>query len=206
MKYLSIDIETGGLDPKKHDLLELGIVAETGDPDTAVEDLPSLRLLFPKYTEPYRLSIWAVEHHGSLLAEMSQMRLSEGSRFPNTRLIPEDSRTERVIGEVSYWQSDHSLGRLSNLAGKNLGSFDIPFIQEALDCPMEAVIPHHRRILDPAILYSRPEDDALPTLAECRRRGEESGLLVPLTQEQKAAHTSLGDCREVIRLLRAKNI
>lgn len=206
MKYLSIDIETGGLDPEKYDLLELGIVAETGDPDTAVEDLPSLRLLFPKYDEPYRLSTWAVEHHGSLLAEMQKMRMSEGSRFPNTRLIPEDSHPERVRGEVSYWQSDHSSGRLSNLAGKNLGSFDIPFIEEALDCPMQWIVPHHRRILDPAILYARPEDETLPDLAECRRRGEKSGLLIPLTEEQKAAHTSLGDCREVIRLLRAKNI
>lgn len=206
MKYLSIDIETGGLDPEQHDLLELGIVAETGDPETAVEDLPSLRLLFPKYGEAYRLSIWAVENHMSLLKEMEHLKLRPDSQSPDTRVIRWLSRWDQVKVEATDWRIDHSLGGVRNLAGKNLGSFDIPFIEGALGCSMQDIVPHHRRILDPAILYSRPEDETLPTLGECRRRGEESGLLVPLTEEQKAAHTSLGDCREVIRLLRAKNI
>lgn len=44
MKYVSIDIETTGLDPEKHQILTIGAVIEDSNNTLPIEDLPSIHI------------------------------------------------------------------------------------------------------------------------------------------------------------------
>jgi hypothetical protein len=80
-----------------------------------------------------------------------------------------------------------------NVAGKNVGSFDIPFLQAKSMIPSEVRIRH--RVLDPAILYSQEGDTALPDLKTCKERAGFGDVV---------SHDALDDALDVIRLLRKK--
>jgi len=82
-----------------------------------------------------------------------------------------------------------------NVAGKNPGTFDIPFL-EALP-EWEGVVKFRRRVLDPASHCIQPDDEHIPDLQECLKR---CGF------ESTVQHTAVEDAIDIIRVIRQRGI
>lgn len=189
MKYLSIDIETTGLNPETCNIIEIGAVAD----DTERLDIPLEELnTFHCYVvhdiyqgEPYALSM-----HSKIFRRIAT-RLSDENR------VFKFYRFSQVSKALSNWITN--LGGVWNtttnkltIAGKNFGSFDLQFLKKLPEFDSE--IKYHHRFIDPGMLFWNPlTDSVIPNQSECLKRiGENSTV----------AHTALEDAFDVVKLVR----
>ncbi len=134
MRYVSLDIETTGLDPKRCQVLQLAMVLEdTEYPDTPILDLPHwCEAIHWKglHGEPYAFSM-----HSKLLK-----LCADGER--STPPIP-------FYDFAECWLQDHDVtpdNRIT-VAGKNVAGFDLRFLPDQITgC-------FHHRCLDPGSVF-----------------------------------------------------
>lgn len=180
MIYVSIDIETTGLNFEKDQILEIGAVAQE---------------LGGKQLGVFRAAIWHERISGSPIAlDLNRDLLAEIAEN-------EDSGTHQGL----FWALDRFrdfLNRFSDgegrvvAAGKNFSSFDRIFLERDLNrTGLATVSPFHPRTLDPTILYLRPEDTVPPNLAECIHRAKK------LNDSIYQAHQALSDALAVRDLI-----
>jgi DNA polymerase III epsilon subunit-like protein len=190
-RYLSVDIETTGLDPETCDILEFGAVIDTISPDGAtvpVEQLPSFHAYLAR--DSYRGEPYALSMHPAIFRRIAVRQ--EGFRY----LAP-----ERLGFEFRNWLIDQGFplpeGKTRvkvQCAGKNFAGFDRAFLAK-LDGFLDYIELAHRSF-DPGTLYFDPRTDkAIPSTEECLKR---AGL------DATVAHTAVEDARNVVRLLRYK--
>ena len=200
MKYLSIDIETTGLDPKTCQILQIGIILEDTNQILPFRKIPKLNLIIRH--ERISGSIKAISMNSKLISSIDdyndfkneEERESLSKSLYNARFI----RLEEVILHITnflkingYKSNEYS--RLTiNVAGKNFGTFDKLFLEEIPGWKERIQI--RSRILDPAILYVDWEEDAsLPSLNECKER---AGIF------ENVSHNAIEDAWDVIQTLR----
>ncbi len=181
MKYVSIDIETTGLNPENCQTLEIGAVIDDGT--TAIEDCPTFHCYVDHgliLGEPYALSM-----HRTILRRIATRE--EGYTY----LQPWE-----VACRFRDFLKEHGLdsenGRIV-VAGKNYASFDARFLRKLTNWDEHVKVRH--RILDPAAMYWRPETDGaeLPGMKTCMERAGIGG---------EVAHTAVEDAQVVVRLIR----
>lgn len=179
--YVSIDIETTGLDPEWCQVIEFGAVLE--DWVTPVENLPR----FHRYVvhdqivgEPYALAMnaeilrrIATGEKGYLYVKPSQLGGEFQSWLMQNRVIVESSQAFIA-------------------AGKNFASFDRQFLRRI---PSFRYVKIHHRSIDPAMLFWNPTIDAEPPSTKtCMERAGIAG---------EVAHTAVEDAIAVIKMVRA---
>jgi oligoribonuclease len=206
MKYLSIDIETTGLDPLTCDVLEVGAYLEDTDNILPREQLPC----FHKY-------LWKDNYRGEPYALAM-----------NQRIFHKILELKKTIGVGNFHDQDHLLIYPDCLwvhfgwwiyanrklwagtkfdddknffvceiptmvvAGKNVAGFDLPFLKQ-----LKGLVPKfHHRVIDPGMMYFDPRNDTVPPdLKECKKR---AGL------PEVVSHEALDDAWDVVQLVRAK--
>lgn len=193
MKYLSIDIETTGLDPEKHDIIEFAAVLEDTNKQIEISKLPYFYAFISRYED----RLWNMDtfkfhwDNGNIGYWMSdapyEKELDHGTIYGGGQL-PLITAFTKWLNENIPMFDDRTLSKI-NLAGKNI-QFDLSFLEQLKDWDK---IKFHRRHLDPAILYWQNDDECLPSLDECRER---AGL------EGSVTHRALDDARLVIKLIR----
>lgn len=182
MRYLSLDIETTGLDPVTCQILEVAAVLEDTAKSVPVEELPC-----------FHRFISHKEIHGQLQGVAMNARLIEtiaacqnGEFAEGTQAILPSS----LFGQSKAFCNAHDLKR-ATVAGKNVSRFDVPFLCR-LPGDWESLFDH--RTIDPAILFWQPKaDSALSSMSECLYR---AGLA------KEVAHRALDDARDVVSLVR----
>ena len=180
--YISIDIETTGLDPSFCQILEVGAVFE--DWKTPVNELPLFNY-YVKYPtvigEPYALSM---PHNVEILRAIATGKT-------DVRIL----NPYQVVHTLRRWlfQVGYTGGASFTPAGKNFGSFDLQFLKK-LEGWNEHVKLRHRAI-DPGMIYWDPTDPTVPDMLTCMKRAGRAGVVT---------HTAEEDAREVIRLVRLK--
>ena len=177
MPYVSIDIETTGLDPACCQILEIGAVWE--DWTRPLQELPTYRRLVVH--DEYRGNAFALAMNAALLRELS----GERQAF----FLDED----KVADDMAEWLKSCGWDGKAGLtpAGKNFASFDRQFLKRLPR--FEKVVRLHHRTLDPAILFWQTEDEKLPDSKTCYERAGMDG---------KVAHTAVEDALAVVRLIR----
>jgi DNA polymerase III epsilon subunit-like protein len=175
MPYVSIDIETTGLDPETCQILEIGAVFD--DWTKAINDLPVYHRLV--YHKDYRGSAYALAMNANLLRHLS------GQREPWWR------DPDQVADDFAAWLKGCGVEGAVTPAGKNFASFDRQFLKRLPR--FEQVVKLSHRTLDPAILYWQANDEKLPDSKTCYER---AGL------DNKVAHTAVEDALAVVRLVR----
>lgn len=185
MRYVSIDIETTGLDHNVCDVIEFGaVIANTLDFDTPVEQLPSFHRYIHKSSftgEPYALVMNAHIFQAMLNPENQHKVCREGELFEQFSLWLLDQGFEAGKG-----------GKLTiNVAGKNFASFDNRFLEYL---PNYESVRFRYRFLDPAMMFLSPEDSVVPNLKTCLERSGLDGII---------PHTAVEDARLVIEVIRA---
>lgn len=184
MRYLSIDVETTGLDPSWCQTLEVAaVLADTLDFTTNVEDLPTFkcRFYYDKVVgEPYALHL-----NAELIRDMDARPAIHNYLHP-----------DKFWSEFTWWIECqiglHCKDNKLSLSGKNYGMFDSRFLERLPRWDRRHM---HHRLLDPGQFFFLPEDKVLPDLKTCIER---SGLIYDLKKHHKAVE----DARFVVELNR----
>ena len=185
--FLALDTETSGLSPEHDQILELAMVAETGDWTTPVEQLPSKHyyVLHDRVTGHPEALAMNVEVLQELAVRLREKR--DGVEVDHE--VPA-VRPDRLAGYVYEFCLFHFRGERANVAGKNV-HFDLGFL---------AKLPHwnrelfSHRLIDVGNLWWHPDADRrLPDSEACAAR---AGLGVP-------GHRALADARDTVRMVRA---
>lgn len=202
MKYVSIDIETTGLNPETCQILSIGAVIEDTLNILPFAEIPKFHAIIPHYQikgEPFALN-------------MNKDIIEKIGKYHN---IPKEERIrfEVAIGvdfheedKIAYAlasfliQNGYSGGFALNnpitiqVAGKNFATFDKLFLEKLPSWKRYFKI--RQRILDPAILYvDWLKDDTLPNLNDCKKRANLEGIV---------SHDALEDAYDVVQVLRSK--
>ena len=219
MIYVSIDIETSGLNHDMNHVLSIGAIIEDTTKKLPYEELPKFNAIVLQNNiqgSPRAITMnkEIISLMGEYLEGTSEVRdiLNNNSGY---KFYEEDD----VVKEFYYWLDSNGLGHgltnsggyaevvdgvtrpmingatkpiTLNVAGKNFGTFDKLFLQEL---PWwQKLIRTRQRVLDPAILMvDWKNDTSLPNLTTCKERAGVEGIVT---------HNALEDAWDVIEVLR----
>lgn len=197
--YISLDLESTGLDPQSCQIIEIGAVLDDLSKSVPLEKLPS----FHAYVLPYQ-GQWVPGLGGG-------SNLLTGEPFAlamNHEIISRIAKQEEQYTYLEYEELAEAFAKWVNslvedgyltstkitVAGKNFAGFDKLFLAQVPG--WNDYVKIHHRSIDPAVLYWNPmTDQNLPSLEECLKR---AGC------EKSVSHTAVEDAKDVIRLIRAK--
>lgn len=187
--FFSIDVETTGLDPTKHNVIEFAaIMADTHHKVKPVEFHRYLRLENTLWTE-YCLNL-----HKTLMPFIMNLIGQES---------PQVCGKEALQNHFITWLYQQGWSEMINgimkpkkmtPAGKNFGSFDLQFLKQF---GMERLFRH--RAIDPGTLFYNPEvdGDTMPDLKACLERAKAQGANIVTS----VSHTALDDAWSVADLI-----
>ena len=175
MKLFSIDIETTGLRPDEHQIIEFGAVFD--DFSKPLVECPTFHCYLRQYEyvgQPYALNLNAKIFE--ILAKNEHPHIID---------------TFMLFSNFRCWAKEcvGSDGKI-NVTGKNFASFDYRFLYE-LDNRFEDLF--HHRVLDPSSMLATIDDEQLPGTGECKKR-------IGLSDE--VHHTAIADALDVLRMVR----
>jgi hypothetical protein len=199
MKFASIDIETTGLSQENCDILQFAVVLDDLKNPKPLEELPRFQAIFMQDT--YKGNPFALSMHSEIFKKIDMAKKKNLEYCPNQDIhfmlidhLP--TALTAFFLKNGYNQNDKNGNIYINPAGKNLSSFDIPFLKSKIKD--WGSIYFLNRSIDPAILYFDLENDhSLPDMKKCMERAGIAG---------EVAHTALEDALVVIKLLRHKLI
>lgn len=180
MKYVSLDLETTGLQTELCQILEFAAVLEdTENPTHPIEDLPTFhRLVRPN---PYgRYEPYALAMNSNIMSELS----GYGGARPRAEIV---DYSELASQFLAWLDACGFKGRVT-LAGKNVAVFDYQFLPSAIQQRCS------HRMIDVGSVYFSSKDGVKSS----------DQLLRDYMIRSEAAHDALTDARDVIQLLRLK--
>lgn len=205
-RYISIDLETSGLDPEKNQILEFGAILEDTENQLNFEEIPKFSCIIERKEiagQPIALnmnariinilsSLWMTkkEERDAIRKEFNIIKEDElVSNFLNW-LAPYFATKENSCEDLQLYSYNFVL----NIAGKNYASFDGKFLEKVPG--WKELVKYRHRIIDPSILYvDWGKDESLPSLDECLKRAE---------IKKTVTHTAIEDAWDVIQVLRKK--
>ena len=186
MKYLSIDIETTGLDPEKCDILEVAAIIEDTEKKLPREECPTFHCYIDR--EYYNCDPFTCEMNFKIFKEINKLKGGEGEE---ENLIQEENFGD-MFEDFIFSNLDDTKG--FTLAGANLEGFDMKFLYKKLS--EETISRFNRRAIEPAHFFvDWKTDEKLPSLQECKVRAGIAG---------DVAHNALDDAWDVIQVLRTQ--
>lgn len=224
MRYVSVDIETTGLDRENDQILSIGAVIEDTNNILPLEDLPQIHIVIMR--ERIGGSLFAINMHKNLIADMiayqslkSDDDRKEHSLKTKTKYVKEDEAVEalfmfmfdngfrpdkfdslrniqhQTVNGKKYSVLNKLITKMYfNIAGKNFGTFDKVFLEKLPKWKL--VFSPRTRLIDPALLFvDWKNDDALPGLELCKDRAGCAGTV---------SHNAVEDAMDVIKILRTQ--
>ena len=199
MIYVSIDIETSGLNHDMNHVLSIGAIIEDTNKKLPYEELPKFNAIVLQNNiqgSPRAITMnkEIISLMGEYLEGTDEVRgiLNSNSGY---NFYEEDDIVKEFYKflwsngySTLYSPSTHINGKLTpiidgktkpitlNVAGKNCGTFDKLFLQEL---PWwQKLIRTRQRVLDPAILMvDWTNDKSLPNLTQCKERAGVNGKI-----------------------------
>lgn len=218
MKYVSIDIETSGLDHEKNCILSLGAIIEDTQKKLPYEECPKFNAIIlqreivgsPRAITMNRNIISMIgeylegddETKQNLQTHSDYIFLEKDDvvqkfydfLWANGYMMHiETLKTIRVVDGFTFPSFNGFTPPITlNVAGKNFGTFDKLFLEQL---PWwKRIIKTRQRVLDPAILcVDWNKDNSLPSLTTCKERTNIGGIVT---------HNALEDAWDVIQVLR----
>ena len=219
MIYVSIDIETSGLDHEKNKVLSIGAIIEDTEKKLPYEECPKFNaiVLQNEIVGSPRASTMNKEII-SMIGDYLEGDVETKQNF-NTHSDYSFYKEDEVVKEFYWFLEENGFGQgmdnsggyvqvkdghmrpminggtkpiTINVAGKNFGTFDKLFLQQL---PWwQKLIRTRQRVLDPAILMvDWKNDTSLPNLTQCKERAGVTGIVT---------HNALEDAWDVIEVLR----
>ena len=184
MKFASIDIESTGLNPNHHQILEFGAVIEDTENPLPLQELPT----FHAYIV-HEITIgdaFALAMNWKILE-----KIAKRNDYPNFKFV-----TPNELGQAfgSFLQVHLGTTKVT-VAGKNFGNFDNQFL---LNLPnFFNFVQFNHRFIEPGSIWFDPAIDTEkpPSLDECLKRAN---------VEKSVEHTAVADALDVITVIRKK--
>ena len=221
MKYISIDVETTGLEKDRYQILSIGAILEDTEKKLSFEEIPKFHaaILHNEITgSPYALNMnkKIIEAIVNYQEAKDQDEKNDLVHMTGMQFYKED----QVVEGFFRWLCDNDMVDYSftdmivmagngksypaltskmkpvslNVAGKNFASFDKHFLERLPR--WQQVVRIRQRIIDPSIIFTNwNEDSTLPSLFECKQRAKIQGVVT---------HDALEDAWDVIQLLRTQ--
>ncbi|WP_019946485.1 3'-5' exonuclease [Hymenobacter aerophilus] len=186
MRYISLDLETTGGRPARHQILELAAVVEDTKNLRPLAELPYFRRVVrhPEYVG----TAGALALNAGLLRELARKEPNPELCEP-TELLPQ----LREFLLAQGFKTDKNDCVAVTMAGKNIASFDLGFLRELPG--YGTLVRAEPAMLDPAAFYLNwRKDTRLPTMQTCKARAHFA--------DDTVAHQALADALDVIELLR----
>lgn len=202
MLYVSIDIETSGLNPNKDQILSFGAIIEDTSKMLSFEDCPKfyatvIHRRIKGSPEALSMNMDLVQDISDYLENESNDALNNDVSNWNPIFVETFTLTACFTSflDANGIKANSRYGRFKiNVAGKNFATFDMLFLNNVPG--WLGFIDVHKRILDPAILYfDLIRDSELPSLDICKMRANIDG---------DVSHNALLDAWDVIQLIRHK--
>lgn len=222
MKYLSIDIETTGLDPENNQVLSIGAIVEDTENKLPFDEIPKFHACI--LAEQLTGSPFAINMNRELIESMVQYQTAKDQDEKNDlvqmtgmQFLHKEDVVEAFydfLFENGFVQFDIDLNRMVkvkngktypmmtskmkpvsiNVAGKNFGTFDKLFLERLPR--WKQAIRIRQRIIDPSLLFvDWKNDDSMPSLDTCKKRGNLEGVVT---------HNALEDAWDVVQLMRTQ--
>lgn len=221
MKYISIDIETTGLDSDLNQILSIGAVIEDTNNLVPIEELPKFHAIIKResvYGSIYALNlnkdlIQAMKDHSEAKTEELKQEVEEsfGAKFYHedevvealfhfcydNGLVPVDpnflNKQIRVVNGKTYPMLTSNMPKTYlNCAGKNFAGFDKKFLEKLPR--WKQVFSIRSRVLDPGVLFvDWKNDESIPSLDTCKQRAGIEGVVT---------HNAVEDAMDVVMLFR----
>lgn len=178
--YISLDLETTGLEPDYCQILEVGAVFDF--PHVPLADCPTFHTYVRHKTivgDPFALGL-----NANILK-----RIAAQPKEYNFCCLDD------VMVLLSTWINKHWPMREKKVtfAGKNFGSFDLQFLKRL---PSASLLNYNHRSYDIGTMYFDPLiDEVPPNLSECLGRAG---------YQRQVAHEALADAMAVAKLVRFK--
>ena len=220
MKYISIDIETTGLEPEKNKVISVAAIIEDTENKLPFDQCPKLNLAILQ--NELIGSARAITINKQLISEIADYQDADNE---TRNMIDSESdykfvREDDIAKEFYWWLDDNGFGYglhnnsggyglivdgkhkpaingatkpiTINVAGKNFATFDLLFLKQL---PWwQKLIKIRQRVLDPAILVvDWKNDTSLPNLKQCKERTGIEGIVT---------HNALEDAWDVIEVMR----
>lgn len=214
MKYVSIDIETTGLDKDKCEILSIGAVIEDTNNPLPIFELPKFHSAIigreGLYGEPFALNmnkdlIETIVYYQNAQDQDEKndiVQMKEMNFYKEEEIVIAFYNwlaKNGMVEGVSEFTSNRAIPTKKvylNVAGKNFATFDKIFLEKLPR--WKQLIACRSRILDPAILFVDWEsDEALPGLGLCKERAKIEGIIT---------HNALEDAIDVVEILRTKYV
>lgn len=220
MRYVSIDIETTGLNPETCSILSVGAIIEDTRKKLSFDEIPKFHvgILQTEVTG----SLYALNLNHSLINTLLSYDSADKDGKINIEktsgmtFCSKDDFTQLFYGflwthltdakipvtfdstmyanhKILYPSLKGNTNKLDiNVAGKNFGTFDKLFLEKMPR--WQQAIRIRQRIIDPSIFYCDwHNDESIPSLAECKVRAGTGEIVT---------HNALEDAWDIIELLR----
>lgn len=220
MKYVSIDIETTGIDNENTQTLSIGLVVEDTVDIKPIEELQTLEIAILR--ERIEGEIFAINMNRQLIADILEYKLArtdEERKEIEIRTGREYLHEEDVAKRIFQflWENRALDGKFDltghmevvngksypaltskmkpyyfNAAGKNFANFDNRFLERLPR--WKQCLKARGRTIDPAILFvDWKNDDCVPGLSLCKERAQ---------LDPHVTHNAIEDAMDVVKLLR----
>ena len=221
MRYISIDVETTGLDPENCQILSIGAVIEDTLNQLPFEELPTFHGVIKR--ENVSGSLFALNMNRDLIETIVQYSGAQdqdekndivhmtGMQFYHEEeivealyqfcyrngLVPLDpnflNKQRKIVNGITYpILGSNMVKTYLNCAGKNFAGFDKKFLERLPR--WKQVFSIRSRVLDPGILFvDWINDESVPSLDECKKRAGIDGVVT---------HNAVEDAMDVVMLLR----
>lgn len=220
MRYVSIDIETTGIDNENTQTLSIGLVVEDTVNIKPLIELPQLEIAIIR--ERIEGEIFAINMNRQLIADILEYKMArtdeerkEIERRTSREYLYEEDVTKRIFRFL--WDNGALDGKIDltghvevvngktypaltskmkpfyfNAAGKNFANFDNRFLERLPR--WKQCLKARGRTLDPSVLYiDWKNDDSAPGLATCKERAGLAGVVT---------HNAIEDAMDVVMLFR----
>lgn len=191
MKFLSLDIETTGLNYEIHQILEIAAIVHDTKGPLDFESAEKFHAILMPLNGGYNLDPYCAILHtknglfDDILQGSKLIKSLPSYRNGDTLYC---NRTSVNLFFEGWLNTRFPVGKI-NLAGKNVAGFDLPFLYEQTNLNKNLF---RHRTLDPAAFYVISDDEVMPDLETCKTRAGISGAV---------AHRAMQDAWDVVQLL-----
>jgi oligoribonuclease (3'-5' exoribonuclease) len=190
--YISVDLETSGLDLEKSEILEVGAVFDDGV--SPIEKLQSFSFVISlqvlTHAEPYAVN---------MNARLFQAMVNKEGVSVVTAFDALTALFREASSKAQMWDIDWKFkpGPRVYIAGKNAASFDIPIIKSFLkrhEYPAKELLQLiHYQVLDVGSMYF-PDFGRIPSLSDISAK----------IGRKEVTHKALDDAFDVVHAIRHK--
>lgn len=191
MKYISLDLETTGLDKDRHQIIQVAAVVDDLSKFAPIEELPKFQAFV----------LWDRLEFNPFALKMHVKSGLLDRYFADTTKAGID---QVILALTTFLEQHYPIAEKEkyNVGGKNVAGFDIPFLRAVHKHAFPGLNNHVKllvdsfshRVIDPAVFFTDFVNDKAPAnLDLCKQRAGEVGTV---------SHDALDDALDVVKVVR----